>query len=384
MRPSTFRCGLLALASCATRATQEADYIVHTTRAEELATSCWMRGLSEGRWVEALPPMELRYGPAIVPAAGDIKTIAHRKNHKEQCAQRGYSGAAPTLSCFSTAQRYSWQPLLPLLQAQNRTRVVHHLFCATMHRLHISRISMLGDSVTWGMVQSLWMMMGVTSKLPRYQTATSGSVACPHGMVTFLIHNSTGSLSPWAARIAGLATNGTLTVINMGAHFSAAKGRSNGLSDFTSDLQLFAAALAAMSSRGLVVWRSMHVPHPGCEEEDDPWPPELSAIRMERSQAQCMNTSRLPPSSCPKTRTGNNGYDWDLYPEYDQRAHALLAPLGVRFLNITRLSHMRPDAHSKIRYGCGRLPPDCSHLAVPGVPDWWNLMLLWRIAKCEK
>ena len=185
-------------------------------------------------------------------------------------------------------------------------------------------------------------------------------------------------------RIAGLATSGTLTVINTGAHFSAAKGRSSGLSDFTSDLQLFAAALAAMPSRGLVVWRSMHVPHPGCEEEDDPWPPELSAIRMERSQAQCMNTSRLPPSSCPKTRAEDKGYDWELYPEYDQHARALLGPLGVRFLNITWLSHMRPDAHSKVRYGGGRLPPDYSHLAIPGVPDWWNLLLLWLIAKCEK
>ena len=253
----------------------------HTLRAEESATSCWMEEsglLSEGRWVEALPPSELRYGPAIVPAAGDQVTRIYRKKNMAQC-----SGAAPTLSCFSTAQRYSWQPLLPRVLSQNRTRV-HHLFCATMHRLHISRISMLGDSITWGMVQSLWMMMAVKSKLPRYQVATSGSVACPHDNITFLIHNATSSLSPWAARIAGLATSGTLTAINTGAHFSAAKGRSSGLSDFTSDLQLFAAALAAMPSRGLVVWRSMHVPHPGCEEEDDPWPPELSAIRMERSQ----------------------------------------------------------------------------------------------------
>ena len=96
------------------------------------------------------------------------------------------------------------------------------------------------------------------------------------------------------------------------------------------------------------------------------------------------NTSRLPPSSCPKTRAEDKGYDWELYPEYDQHARALLGPLGVRFLNITWLSHMRPDAHSKVRYGGGRLTPDCSHLAIPGVPDWWNLLLLWLIAKCEK
>ena len=44
---------------------------------------------------------------------------------------------------------------------------------------------------------------------------------------------------------------------------------------------------------------------------------------MERSQAQCMNTSRLAPSSCPKTRAEDKGYDWELYPEYDQHARAL-------------------------------------------------------------
>ena len=71
-------------------------------------------------------------------------------------------------------------------------------------------------------------------------------------------------------------------------------------------------------------------------------------------------------------------------PAVWRAARALLGPLGVRFLNITWLSHMRPDAHSKVRYGGGRLPPDYSHLAIPGVPDWWNLLLLWLIAKCEK
>ena len=62
----------------------------------------------------------------------------------------------------------------------------------------------------------------------------------------------------------------------------------------------------------------------------------------------------------------------------------MLAPLGVRFLDIARLSLMRPDAHSKIRYSMGLAPPDCSHLAVPGVPDWWNLLLLSRVAECER
>ncbi|KAE8706775.1 Trichome birefringence-like 6 [Hibiscus syriacus] len=59
----------------------------------------------------------------------------------------------------------------------------------------------------------------------------------------------------------------------------------------------------------------------------------------------------------------------------------------VKYLNITRLSEYRPDAHSSI-YGTkqGKLliatkqkPPamvaDCSHWCLPGVPDTWNHLL---------
>ena len=112
------------------------------------------------------------------------------------------------------------------------------------------------------------------------------------------------------------------------------------------------------------------------------WPPEHAAMRMEHLHARCMSKAR-PPSSCPANATSDKGYSWDIYPEFDKVARALLTPLGVRFLDITQLSRLRPDAHSKVRYGGGLLPPDCSHLAVPGVPDWWNLLLLSRIAECE-
>ena len=336
---------------------------------------CWAQ-LSQGHWVESLPPRELRYRPIIVPAAGDHDTIKYFKNNSQVCRS-----AAATLKCFSTAERYTWKPLLPRLQAHPREQytAVRDLFCKTMHRLGITQISMLGDSLTWGMVQSLWSILAVRQRLPRYQVAASGSVACPHHpSVMFLINNATGRLP--SDRINELAGNGTLTVINAGAHYSKAKGSS--LSDFTNDLRTVASALAAMPSRGLVVWRSMHVPHPMCEEEDNPWPPEHAAMRMEHLHARCMSKAR-PSSSCPANATSDKGYSWDIYPEFDKVARALLTPLGVRFLDITQLSRSRPDAHSKVRYGGGLLPPDCSHLAVPGVPDWWNLLLLSRITECE-
>eukprot|EP00964_Phaeocystis_antarctica_P164379 scaffold142362_cov244-Phaeocystis_antarctica.AAC.1 len=68
---------------------------------------------------------------------GDKDAMAYLKNNSLMCR-----GAEPTLKCFSTAERYSWQPLLPRLQAHNSSMVVRDLFCATMHRLGITRISM--------------------------------------------------------------------------------------------------------------------------------------------------------------------------------------------------------------------------------------------------
>ena len=99
------------------------------------------------------------------------------------------------------------------------------------------------------MVQSLWSILAVRQRLPRYQMVANGSVACPHHRsVMFLINNATGRLP--SDRINELAGNGTLTVINAGAHYSKAKG-SSGLSDFTNDLRTAASALAAMPSREL-------------------------------------------------------------------------------------------------------------------------------------
>ena len=105
---------------------------------------------------------------------------------------------------------------------------------------------MLGDSLTWGMVQNLWSILAVRQRLPRYPMVASGTVACPHHRsVMFLMSNAAGRLPN--DRIVELASSGTLTVINAGAHYSKAKG-SSGLSDFTNDLltAASASALAAM------------------------------------------------------------------------------------------------------------------------------------------
>ncbi|KAL7151074.1 hypothetical protein ABFS83_04G007000 [Erythranthe nasuta] len=58
----------------------------------------------------------------------------------------------------------------------------------------------------------------------------------------------------------------------------------------------------------------------------------------------------------------------------------------VTFLNITRLSDYRPDAHPSI-YGRKTINPgvqDCSHWCLPGVPDNWNQLLYYYLQSRTK
>ncbi|XP_039003887.1 protein trichome birefringence-like 42 [Hibiscus syriacus] len=54
----------------------------------------------------------------------------------------------------------------------------------------------------------------------------------------------------------------------------------------------------------------------------------------------------------------------------------------VRYLNITRLTELRKDAHSSIYWKKKQFKagPDCSHWCLPGVPDTWNHLLYATLA----
>ena len=49
----------------------------------------------------------------------------------------------------------------------------------------------------------------------------------------------------------------------------------------------------------------------------------------------------------------------------------------VKYLNITKLTEYRKDAHSSIYWMKKKFrpSPDCSHWCLPGVPDTWNHLL---------
>ncbi|KAH6813905.1 TRICHOME BIREFRINGENCE-LIKE 6 [Perilla frutescens var. frutescens] len=77
-----------------------------------------------------------------------------------------------------------------------------------------------------------------------------------------------------------------------------------------------------------------------------------------------------------------------IYPEKNLIMEEVLGQMKtpVSFLNITRLSDYRPDAHPSI-YGRKSINPgvqDCSHWCLPGVPDIWNELLYYYLQSRTK
>ncbi|KAG6417778.1 hypothetical protein SASPL_119971 [Salvia splendens] len=72
-----------------------------------------------------------------------------------------------------------------------------------------------------------------------------------------------------------------------------------------------------------------------------------------------------------------------VYPEKNLIMEEVLRKMKtpVTFLNITRLSDYRPDAHPSIygRKTINRGVQDCSHWCLPGVPDIWNELLYYHL-----
>ncbi|XP_057782218.1 protein trichome birefringence-like 6 [Salvia miltiorrhiza] len=77
-----------------------------------------------------------------------------------------------------------------------------------------------------------------------------------------------------------------------------------------------------------------------------------------------------------------------VYPEKNLIMEEVLRKMKtpVTFLNITRLSDYRPDAHPSIygRKAINRGVQDCSHWCLPGVPDIWNELLYYHLQSRRK
>lgn len=117
-----------------------------------------------------------------------------------------------------------------------------------------------------------------------------------------------------------------------------------------------------------LVWRTTPAGHPECQKRNQTLTSPAEAV-----------SSLLRLDDQPE-------YGWALFDAFDAVARKLLEPLGVSFLDVVPMTQLRPDAHTQARFhisGSWKLTrPDCMHLALPGVPDEWNALLLSRLDAC--
>ena len=253
-------------------------------------------------------------------------------------------------------------------------------FCEAMNNHGLSRVVMVGDSISFMMFQSLWKLLGIPNE-PKEQM-NGGSIqtfACPDGSIIDLRYfrndyanqplrqscrffRKSGSRAnveyyrckpgesaycfPWAEDYES-SDKPTLLVVNMGTHFHA-------VDEFTSKLNDLEAFLVETRKKGgvrakdVVVFRASAAGHKDCMNFNVPF----------KSASENVITT---------------DHEWNLIPEYNILAKERLSKLEkTYFLNTEPMTVLRPDGHR----GSG----DCLHYYLPGVPDWWNHLMVHKLS----
>ena len=184
-----------------------------------------------------------------------------------------------------------------------------------------------------------------------------------------------------------------------------------------------------------LIWRSTPAGHPRCLETACAVGLEYNHARIEERGAPSCEQLAPPPdalqnhgtahrartahAAAPRAQPPLSGADaaafasfgWEHFASMDQVARRLLRPFGARYalsspstsvplnflyssasltghryLDVTPMSALRPDAHSATFTPATRngknLPPDCLHWSLPRVPDTWNAVLLGALRDC--
>lgn len=82
-----------------------------------------------------------------------------------------------------------------------------------------------------------------------------------------------------------------------------------------------------------------------------------------------------------------NRFSWRNFSTYDRYARSILEamlPADFSYLDVTPMTAARPDSHTAIRFRMGAMPPDCLHHTLPGVPDYWWVLLLHTLRSCAR
>ena len=376
--------------------------------------ACWARE-AEGAWTPRSEPWRQslwatgsqlsRQYPAL---AGPDDAAVHLTRANGSCLLN----RSP--QCWRSAERYRW---LPAQASRMRADGLHRAqFCEITAQRTIRSVLLVGDSITWGMGQSLLGLLGVaagaTDLSAGFQKHARASVPCGRNrsvaveVTEVTLPGSCGGEGgrgrKEVATLAAKIVSANLAVVNFGSHYGAeraARRGQNGTSPFqvfvddvlclASELRRAKVALPSEASRNILVWRSTPMGHPGC------WSVgkgcrfgSQGRLRCERYEAPLDGGAELEGgqegghrhwAACAEC---SGSFNWPMFPGFDRVARDVLGAIGARFLDVSTMSAGRPDGHTAMKHRMGLLPPDCLHYTIPGVPDWWNALLFGAILEC--
>jgi len=307
--------------------------------------------------------------------------FAKLNQYKLPCT--GYAGAADANfqpskgNIFRSPTTFKWvENVFPMCNVDYLTL---DTLCASLDVMMISRIFILGDSLSLQMVQSLWKLLGHLDNYAGDQDSNaSRRVQCPAPYdidfeIAFtrndrLMDVETGPQAlddkncqygycwPFVERYKA-SPDRTLLIANTGAH-------SHEHSIFYDDFDTFVNLMDSFNRPNDIVWFRTSVPgHKDCDAEN------LSPFKT--------YDEYVP--------TITEVYSWDKFIDYNDYASRVIRERSkknnlkgpaIDILDVYPMTVLRPDGHAGGAdcVNCGR--DDCLHYSLPGPVDWWNHLML--------
>jgi len=314
-----------------------------------------------------------------------------RRQHGVECFS-----ADPPPSCFPSVLRYDWNVRFGGIL----THASRGAFCKTMHAIDVLSVTLIGDSISHQMYQSLWTLLEMPTPLKPFIRNHSSLVPCD-GNRSINVSFRTGFHAPLEGpdvrNIAATVAQSDLTVLNLNvAHYSEASmhslnktantTRNKPNRAFLEDISAVALAIKQHvrdDYKGLILWRSTPSGHEKCLKRTGT---NCSYSMMHKPKCSYVQPETHASAVGSNVDFGRADFNWNEFRTRDQYVRELFLnsmPANFRYLDVTRMSEQRADSHTAIKHNQGKLVPDCLHNVLPGLPDYWNALLLHSLQACE-
>ena len=384
--------------------------------------ACWEHEI-RGSWEPVAQPL-LNRPYADLSAHVDSEIVkAFRRQHPTDCLVNDMqTNATRSKRCFHSSALYEWRPAgLPHMRAVQADCPMcggaGPALCRALLTHGYRRLIFIGDSITRNQANSLWGLIG-NWRFSTFEGFGYQKLRCEHGSsisielfpnpapgkLALLLNATTnvGDLKSTTINLteekvnrivstvelqqlwSALNDSSAVCIFNAGPHYAVDLEGTRRLfmNQVNTSGQMFRAFLRDTlglrlllrhhRAGGRFIYRTTPWGHPGCETfAAGPPDYEDPAAAYDRWGFRCRDCE-----------VAFDAFGWHMFPAFDRAARHILEPLGVHFLDITILSASRPDGHTAFRHGGGRLPPDCLHWSLPGVPDVWNYLLIGGLQHC--